>query len=289
MDLLIKENKLLTGWEEEQEELTISVGNSVARIIQITDPHIFKDDNGKLLGLETRKSLSAIIEDIKKKNINADLILATGDISQDQSEESYQYFSEIMGQFETPLCWLPGNHDDVNKMADHLVADNISPAKIINLGNWQLILLNSSVSGKVHGCLGEAQRTFLQKTLHSGQSSYRMPVLHHHPVDINCQWLDPLGLEDSQMLFEVLDNSPNVKGLLWGHIHQIYDQYRGDIRMLATPSSSVQFKPQSKEFAADTESPGYRVLELEDDGKITTQVHRIKHIDFTVDYSIKGY
>jgi len=279
----------LTGWEEEQEELTISVGNSVARIIQITDPHIFKDDNGKLLGLETRKSLSAIIEDIKKKNINADLILATGDISQDQSEESYQYFSEIMGQFETPLCWLPGNHDDVNKMADHLVADNISPAKIINLGNWQLILLNSSVSGKVHGCLGEAQRTFLQKTLHSGQSSYRMPVLHHHPVDINCQWLDPLGLEDSQMLFEVLDNSPNVKGLLWGHIHQIYDQYRGDIRMLATPSSSVQFKPQSKEFAADTESPGYRVLELEDDGKITTQVHRIKHIDFTVDYSIKGY
>jgi len=289
MDLLIKENKLLTGWEEEQEELTISVGNSVARIIQITDPHIFKDDNGKLLGLETRKSLSAILEDIKKKNINADLILATGDISQDQSEESYQYFSEIMGQFETPLCWLPGNHDDVNKMADHLVADNISPAKIINLGNWQLILLNSSVSGKVHGCLGEAQRTFLQKTLHSGQSSYRMPVLHHHPVDINCQWLDPLGLEDSQMLFEVLDNSPNVKGLLWGHIHQIYDQYRGDIRMLATPSSSVQFKPQSKEFAADTESPGYRVLELEDDGKITTQVHRIKHIDFTVDYSIKGY
>jgi len=284
-----KENKLLTGWEEEQEALTISVGNGNGRIIQITDPHIFKDDNGCLLGLETRKSLRAIVEDIQKKNINADLILATGDISQDQSAESYQFFSEIMGQFETPVCWIPGNHDDVFLMTDHLLADNISRAKIINLGKWQLILLDSSVRGKVQGCLGEEQRSFLKKSLQSSQSTYTMPVLHHHPVDINCQWLDPLGLEDSEMLFEILDTNPSVKGLLWGHIHQIYDQYRGDIRMLATPSSSVQFKPLSEEFAADTESPGYRVLELEDDGTITTQVHRIEHIDFTVDYSVKGY
>ncbi len=289
MDLLRKEIKLLTGWEEEQEELTISVGNGTARIIQITDSHIFKDENGKLLGLETRNSLKAIIEDIQKKNINADLILATGDISQDQSVESYQFFSEIMDRIETPVCWLPGNHDDVMLMADHLVAENISPAKIINLGKWQLILLDSSVSGKVYGCLGEEQRAFLQKSLFSSQSEYLMPVLHHHPVDTNCQWLDALGLEDSDKLFELLDNSSNVKGLLWGHIHQIHDQYRGNIRMLATPSSSVQFKPLSKEFAADTESPGYRVLELEDDGKITTQVNRIEHIDFTVDYSVKGY
>ena len=116
-----------------------------------------------------------------------------------------------------------------------------------------------------------------------------LPVLHHHPVDIQCQWLDPLGLEDADELFEILDSCSSVRGLLWGHIHQMYDQYRGKIRMLATPSSSVQFKPLSKEFAADSESPGYRILELGTDGKIETQVNRIEHIEFTVDYSVKGY
>ena len=59
--------------------------------------------------------------------------------------------------------------------------------------------------------------------------------------------------------------------------------------MLATPSSSVQFKPFSKEFSADTESPGYRILDLTNEGKIETQVNRIDHIEFTVDYTVKGY
>ncbi len=279
----------MTGWEEEQEDLTIDVENRSARIIQITDPHIFRQEKGCLLGLNTRNSLTEIIRDIVNKEIKADLILATGDISQDQSPESYQFFSDIMDQLETPICWIPGNHDDVHQMAESLDTEYFSPAKKINLGKWQVVLLDSSLSGQVYGRLGREQRTFLQKSLQSSQAEYLLPVLHHHPVDIKCQWLDPLGLEDSDKLFEMLDNCPSVRGLLWGHIHQIYDQYRDKIRMMATPSSSVQFKPLSKEFAADIESPGYRILELDDDGKISTQVNRIEHIHFTVDYSVKGY
>jgi len=288
MDLLKKENELLNGWEE-QKDLNIDVKNRSAKIIQITDSHIFKQENGCLLGLHTRNSLRAVIKDILQQDIKADLILATGDISQDQSVESYQFFSEIMQQFKIPVCWVPGNHDDVHEMTESLNSEYISPAKKINLGKWQIVLLDSSLSGQVFGQLGEEQIAFLENALQSGQTDYIFPVLHHHPVDINCQWLDPLGLKDSDKLFEMLDNYPSVRGLLWGHIHQIYDQYRGNIRMMATPSCSVQFKPLSKEFAADTESPGYRILELHEDGKISTQVNRIEYIDFTVDYSIKGY
>ncbi len=279
----------MTGWEEEQDDLTIEIGNRPARVIQITDPHIFRRENGCLLGLNTRNSLKAIIEDIKKQDFNADLILATGDISQDQSPESYRFFSEVMGQLEIPICWIPGNHDDVYQMASSLDGEYFSLAKKINIGKWQIILLDSSLTGQVYGRLGREQRRFLKNAIKSCNSDYILPVLHHHPVDIKCQWLDPLGLEDAEKLFEMLDNCSLVRGLLWGHIHQIYDQYRGKIRMLATPSSAVQFKPFSKEFAADTESPGYRILELDADGEIETEVKRIDHIDFTVDYSVKGY
>jgi len=282
-------SKLLTGWEQEQEDLNIDVEGRPAKIIQITDPHIFKQENGCLLGLHTRRSLKAILEDIQQKDIEADLILATGDISQDQSEESYHYFSETMNELQIPICWIPGNHDDVYQMAESLDAEYFSPAKKINIGDWQIVLLDSSLTGQVYGRLGREQKVFLKKSIQSQKSKYMLPVLHHHPVDIQCQWLDPLGLEDADDLFEILDSCSAVRGLLWGHIHQMYDQYRGKIRMLATPSSSVQFKPLSKEFAADSESPGYRILELGTDGKIETQVNRIEHIEFTVDYSVKGY
>jgi len=279
----------LTGWEDEQEELNIEVVDRPPKIIQVTDPHLFKEEKGCLLGLQTRKSLSAVLDDIIEKQLNPDLILATGDISQDQSPESYEYFSDVMDKLETPVCWIPGNHDDVHQMAKSLTGDYFSSAKKINMGKWQIILLDSALPGQVYGRLGREQRNFLSKAIKSQQVTYLFPVLHHHPVDIECQWLDPLGLEDGDELFEILEGCSSIRGLLWGHIHQVYDQYRGKIRMLATPSSSVQFKPLSKEFAADTESPGYRILELTDDGKIETQVNRIEHIEFTVDYSIKGY
>jgi len=280
----------LTGWENEQEDLIIDVGDGrTPKIIQITDPHIFKESKGCLLGLNTRSSLTAILEDIQQQDIKADLILATGDISQDQSTESYHYFSETVNELGIPICWIPGNHDDVHQMAESLNAEFFSPAKKIIIGEWQIVLLDSSLSGQVYGRLGREQRSFLKKSYLNHEQAYLLPVLHHHPVDINCQWLDPLGLEDADELFELLDSCSSVRGLLWGHIHQMYDQYRGKIRMLATPSSSVQFKPLSKDFAADSESPGYRILELNSDGKIETQVNRIENIEFTVDYSVKGY
>ena len=289
LDFQEKRSKQLTGWEQEQKELNIDLVGQNAKIIQITDPHIFKEENGCLLGLNTRGSLDAIVDDILERDIKADLILATGDISQDQSIEAYQYFAKAVNRLETPVCWIPGNHDDVHKMTEALDSDYISNAKKINIGDWQIVLLDSSLSGQVYGRLGREQRAYLKNAIQSHKTSYLLPVLHHHPVDIQCQWLDPLGLEDADEFFSILDGCSSVRGLLCGHIHQMYDQYRGKIRMLATPSTAVQFKPLSKEFAADTESPGYRILELEDDGKIETQVRRIEHIEFTVDYSVKGY
>lgn len=279
----------MTGWEQEQEELNIEVSGRSPKIIQITDPHIFKEKNGCLLGLETRKSLKAIIDDVLSKDLKADLILATGDISQDQSPESYEYFSEAMDELEIPICWIPGNHDDVHQMAESLDGEYFSAAKKINMGEWQIILLDSALPGQVYGRLGREQRSYLSKAIKKRQSPFLFTVLHHHPVDIQCQWLDPLGLEDADEFLDILDSSSAVRGILWGHIHQMYDQYRGKIRMLATPSTSVQFKPLSKEFAVDAEGPGYRIIELNADGKIETQINRIEQFEFTIDYSVKGY
>ena len=51
----------------------------------------------------------------------------------------------------------------------------------------------------------------------------------------------------------------------------------------------MQFKPGSEDFSAGVEAPGYRYLNLHGDGRIDSVVHRIDTIDYTVDYSIKGY
>lgn len=81
----------------------------------------------------------------------------------------------------------------------------------------------------------------------------------------------------------------NVKCILWGHVHQDSDRMVDGIRMLSTPSTCVQFTPQSENFDIDTVAPGYRRLQLNADGTIETEVSRVKGIEFEIDLSVKGY
>jgi Icc protein len=59
-------------------------------------------------------------------------------------------------------------------------------------------------------------------------------------------------------------------------VHQQFDGVRrnghGDLRLMATPSSCVQFLPRADDFALDDRPPGYRQLVLHADGRIDTQV-----------------
>jgi Icc protein len=55
-------------------------------------------------------------------------------------------------------------------------------------------------------------------------------------------------------------------------VHQALDSFVGGVRFMATPATCAQFLPGSREFAIDDRPPGYRVLELNLDGTITTEV-----------------
>ena len=64
----------------------------------------------------------------------------------------------------------------------------------------------------------------------------------------------------------------NVRGVLWGHVHQSLDSFIDGVRFMATPATCAQFVPGSANFAIDDRPPGYRVLELMPDGSIATEV-----------------
>ncbi|MOA49871.1 3',5'-cyclic adenosine monophosphate phosphodiesterase CpdA [compost metagenome] len=87
----------------------------------------------------------------------------------------------------------------------------------------------------------------------------------------------------------MIERFPQVKAMLWGHIHQEFDQLREQVRLLASPSTCVQFAPGSEEFQVDRSAPGYRWLRLHADGLLETGVSRVTGIDFEIDYSVKGY
>ncbi len=85
-------------------------GEARVRILQITDTHLFAEKHETLLGVNTGK-LPAVLEAIRAQQYEYDLIVATGDLAQDQSAAAYQHFAEGIASFRAPCVWLPGNHD----------------------------------------------------------------------------------------------------------------------------------------------------------------------------------
>lgn len=257
-------------------------------LVQLTDSHLFAEADGHLLGMDTADSLGRVVALVLEEQPRVDLILASGDLSQDGSLASYQRFAALTAAIEAPARWFPGNHDEPLAL-QQACAGSQRLDMVTDLGNWRLIALDSSISGAVPGQLDDAQLQQLDVALETAGERHVLLSFHHHPISVGCSWLDPIGLRNPEALFAVTDRYPNLRCILWGHVHQEIDTLRNGVRLLASPSTCVQFAPGSEEFQVSSEAPGYRWLRLHADGALETGVSRVSDIDFVVDYSIKGY
>ncbi|MBS0922994.1 3',5'-cyclic-AMP phosphodiesterase [Providencia sp. JGM181] len=276
-------------------QLKVTANNpKVIRILQVTDTHLFADTENTLLGINTYRSYQAVLDAIAEQNLPVDLIVATGDLVQDQSPKAYQHFAAGIERIPAPCVWLPGNHDYPPAMVGTLKIAGISSAKQIFIGDdWQILMLDSQLQDVAHGELSEQQLEWMKQCLDEQPTRTTLIMLHHHPLPSGCTWLDQHSLRNSHILADYLKNYPNVKAMLCGHIHQEMDENWHGIRLLATPSTCVQFKPHCTNFALDTVAPGWRYLELtvneQGEKVIETQVYRLNTQEFSPDFDSDGY
>ena len=259
-----------------------------ALLVQLSDSHLFAEADGTLLGMNTRDSLQRVIDLVRARQPQIDLLLATGDLSQDGTLESYQLFRDMSQQIGAPARWIPGNHDEPQVMAQATMGSALLEP-VVDVGNWRITLLDSAVPGSVPGYLAEPQLQLLAQALSEAPGRHHLVCFHHHPVPIGSAWMAPIGLRNPEALFAVLDRFPQVRAVLWGHVHQEIDRQRNGVRLLASPSTCIQFAPGSEDFEVSEQAPGYRWLRLHPDGQLETGVERVEGFSFTVDYGSNGY
>lgn len=259
-------------------------------LVQLTDTHLCQQNGGELLGMDTDHALDAVIDRARREQARIDLVLATGDLANNGAREAYERLARKLAPLGAPSFWLPGNHDDRQQM-EQACPDPASLSSTIAVGCWQVLMLDSQVPGEVGGELGEGQLDWLRRQLKLADAGGRFSLvcLHHQPLPVGCAWLDSQQTADGDRLLALLQEFPGVRGLLWGHVHQEFDQSRGQLRLLATPSTCVQFAPGSEDFRLDSLSPGYRWLRLFPDGRLETGVSRVDDETFEVDLDSTGY
>ncbi|MGV3001156.1 3',5'-cyclic-AMP phosphodiesterase [Vibrio sp.] len=259
-------------------------------LVQITDTHLFADDKGELLGVNTLSSFSAVVADIEKQALDYDALIMTGDVSQDHTDASYANFEQGIAPLSKPCYWLPGNHDYQPSMRSVYPSTQIQQDTHLLVGKyWQVILLDSQAEGSPHGFLTEQQRQYLSDCLSEHSDRFSLVLLHHHPLLVGSQWLDQHCLHNSDEFWKTLEPFNNVKAVLCGHVHQDFHQVHQGVEVLTSPSTCIQFKPRSNNFALDKVSPGWRSLSLKANGQLDTQVYRLEGEEFLPNFEAQGY
>lgn len=243
-------------------------------LVQLTDPHMLGDAETRFDGVDTDATLGVVVAAVNALDRPPDAVLVTGDLVHEPEPAAYDRLAQQLQDLHAPVFCLPGNHDDPAMMHARLNRDGISTRRLVAIGGWLLIMLDTWEPGTHAGRLPPAELQFLRDSLESTDQAAVLIALHHPPVNIGSPWMDAMGLENPQDLFAVLDAYPAVRGVIWGHVHQEFHLYRRGVELYGSPSTCVQFSPGADHYARDDLPPGFRDLVLRADGVIESRVQR---------------
>ncbi|ORU91674.1 MAG: calcineurin [Cycloclasticus sp. symbiont of Bathymodiolus heckerae] len=251
--------------------------------------HLFASSEEQLVGVNTEQSFLSVLELAQQESWPPDLIFLTGDLSQDASEESYSRLIKHLTALNIPCYVLPGNHDIPDTITDIFSQQPVTYQPFLHHGNWLFAFLDSETPNEEGGTLDEAAIKELQLEVDSNSNKHILICLHHQLKPVGSRWLDTMAVANPSSLINIIKNSPNVRGVIHGHVHQTYESDIAGVPIYAVPSTCFQFKPLCNDFAVDNIAPGYRWLRLQANGNIQTDVVRLDKAPENLDQNSAGY
>ncbi|GAB3681117.1 metallophosphoesterase [Salinisphaera aquimarina] len=243
------------------------------RLLHITDPHLRADPEARLHGWHVEQAFEQVLTHAITRYPDYDALVLGGDLVDDESSAGYDRLNRRLAQLGRPVLAMAGNHDDPALMARLLTHARVHDE--LALGGWDLHALDSHIPGDDAGRLGPAQLERLDRRLRAGAAP-AVVFVHHPPCPMDSAWIDAIGLRDGAELGTLLAGYPRVRAVVCGHAHQAARRSIGTIDCWVTPATMRQFLPHSAAFAEDRDrAPGYRLIELSDDGVFTSRIHRV--------------
>lgn len=247
------------------------------KLIQITDPHL-RGDGELVCGRDPAASLAKAIADINRHHADADLVVFTGDLSDDGSAASYRLLAETIDRIGPPVRLLLGNHDDraaFFSVFPDLPAEDGFAQSAVDAGGHRLLFLDTLEEGAVAGRLCERRLARLDGWL-AETSAPTLIFMHHPPFDIGMPPLDGVKLANPQALAEVLHRHGNVSHIFAGHVHRLCSGIWNGIAFNTGRGTNHQTAVLfgARDFAVGFEMPAYNVI-LIDGGNITVHAQEI--------------
>ncbi|MDR0911672.1 MAG: metallophosphoesterase [Methanobrevibacter sp.] len=157
-----------------------------------------------------------------------DLIVLTGDLTDNGYYKSYLGVKEYLKLFKHPILCVPGNHDSRNvgyKTFEEEIGDRNWANKIIDNNTNKILLLglDSTEPDLDTGRIGRSQQKWVEETLcsHFTENFFSIIALHHHVLPVPNTGRERNELLDcGDVLKSLVDHDVNL--VIYGHRHVPY-------------------------------------------------------------------
>lgn len=231
-------------------------------VLQLSDLHLAADTSALVHGADPDERLRTVLTAWRASGGDADLVLLTGDLADDGTPQAYRRLAAVVSDLGIATLAIPGNHDDPDLVARHFATPDVT-----SLGMWQIVCVDTSRPGDIHGTVDVSTLDALLATAHGPT----LIAMHHPPVSRSTH--PHFGLEGAGALLACLQRRPHVRGVISGHTHDALDAtVDSHLQLLGCPSTLVGIAHDGDEHTVGGARTGARILELEDSGELVSRV-----------------
>jgi 3',5'-cyclic AMP phosphodiesterase CpdA len=194
-------------------------------LCQITDLHVTAGRVPAYGRVDTAACLERCVQRIAGLDPRPDLVIATGDLVDEPSAQSYGLLREILGGLRQPVYLLPGNHDERRALLaafpDHGYLQGAGDFLQYAIGGYpiRLVALDTVIPGQPGGALCSQRLQWLERRL--GESDAPTVIaLHHPPFFTGIGHMDQMALGDPSHLERIVRRHPQVQRIVCGHLHR---------------------------------------------------------------------
>lgn len=212
-------------------------------IAQISDTHV-AGLNKKAYGIApTANYLTQVVNHINRLKLKADVVLATGDITNQDREEEYQLAKEILDKLNCPYFVIPGNHDSRDGLysvfgGTKCYKENGFIQYCVNDYELKLIAIDSTIPNIAGGEICDRRAHWLDQKLAESKDQATLLFLHHPPLKLSVPETDVDGFIGADKLGRIVAKYHNIERILCGHVHlTAFSCWNGTIVSTAPPVS----------------------------------------------------
>lgn len=238
-------------------------------IVQLSDLHIMGEGRLALERLETTACLEAAVDAVNALVRQPDLVVITGDITEDGTPDEYDRALPVLRKLHAPLIAIPGNHDERGPFRaafqdfGFLPAGEADDAPILfehRLGGLRIIGLDSTVPGHHQAGFTKEQALDLKALLEASPGLPTLLLIHHPPCRCHIDWMDIPDPDWAGALKAVVEGRPEIVGILSGHVHRSFHATWAGTTVSVAPSTAHQLTLEIAEAALPRmgfEPPGF--------------------------------